>query len=124
MADAISHVCAYALRKRDTGAKDASTFSSASGVMMNDDNESSASQDTELTVRVAADQTLLQALRAVGVDVASDCEEGLCGSCEVHVIEGEIDHRDKVLSSSKRAANTRMMSCCSRAKGKKLVLAL
>src|ERR1700751_4304935 len=98
MADAISHVCAYALRKRDTGAKDASTFSSASGVMMNDDNESSASQDTELTVRVAADQTLLQALRAVGVDVASDCEEGLCGSCEVHVIEGEIDHRDKVES--------------------------
>jgi cytochrome P450/ferredoxin-NADP reductase len=81
-------------------------------------------QDTELTVRVAADQTLLQALRAVGVDVASDCEEGLCGSCEVHVIEGEIDHRDKVLSSSERAANTRMMSCCSRAKGKKIVLAL
>jgi ferredoxin len=81
-------------------------------------------QDTKLLVHVAPDQTLLQALWAVGVDVASDCEEGLCGTCEVHVLDGEVDHRDMVLSAPERAASSRMMVCCSRAKSKKLVLAL
>lgn len=80
--------------------------------------------DSELVVEVAADRTLLQALRAAGVDVPSDCEEGLCGACQVAVIEGEIDHRDKVLTATERAGQDRLMSCCSRAKGKRLVLAL
>ncbi|HEX8758017.1 MAG TPA: cytochrome P450/oxidoreductase [Steroidobacteraceae bacterium] len=82
-------------------------------------------QDSRLTIQVPTDRTLLQALRASGIDIPSDCEEGLCGTCEVAVIEGDIDHRDKVLSAAERAANTRMMTCCSRAcMGKKLVLAL
>jgi cytochrome P450/ferredoxin-NADP reductase len=82
-------------------------------------------QDSGLTVRVPPDRTLLQALRGSGIDLPSDCEEGLCGTCEVAVVEGDIDHRDKVLSATERAANTRMMTCCSRAcVGKKLILAL
>ncbi|MBN9116677.1 MAG: 2Fe-2S iron-sulfur cluster binding domain-containing protein, partial [Pandoraea sp.] len=58
------------------------------------------------------------------IDVQSDCEEGLCGSCEVQVLEGDVDHRDVVLTRAERDANTKMMSCCSRACGKSLVLAL
>ena len=81
-------------------------------------------KDSQLSVQVPADQTLLEALRGVGVDVPSDCEEGLCGTCEVNVIAGEIDHRDKVLSSAERADGRRMMTCCSRSRGSKLVLAL
>ena len=81
-------------------------------------------QDSRLTIQVAADQTLLQALRAVGVDLPSDCEEGLCGTCEVGVLAGGIAHRDKVLSAAERAQGTRMMTCCSRARGGTLVLAL
>ena len=82
-------------------------------------------RDTSLTVQVPSNKTLLQALRAAGVDVPSDCEEGLCGTCEVSVIDGEVDHRDKVLSASERAINRRMMTCCSRARcGKRLILAL
>ncbi|MEC9482555.1 MAG: cytochrome P450, partial [Halomonas sp.] len=81
-------------------------------------------EDSELNVPVAADQTVLQALRAVGVDVPSDCEEGLCGTCEVAVVEGEVDHRDKVLTEAERAENRRMMTCCSRARGGRLVLGL
>ena len=73
---------------------------------------------------VPADQTLLTALRAANIDVQSDCEEGLCGSCEVQVLEGDVDHRDVVLTRAERDANTKMMSCCSRACGKSLVLAL
>jgi ferredoxin len=81
-------------------------------------------KDSQLSVQVSADQTLLEAVRAVGVDVPSDCEEGLCGTCEVNVIAGEVDHRDKVLSGAERAEGRRMMACCSRARGGKLVLAL
>lgn len=72
--------------------------------------------DSELTLTVPRDRTLLQTLRSANIDVASDCEEGLCGSCEVAVVEGEVDHRDVVLSRSDREQNRRMMSCCSRAK--------
>ncbi|MEQ9695107.1 cytochrome P450/oxidoreductase [Shimia sp. SDUM112013] len=83
-----------------------------------------ALKDSGLTLSVGNDQTLLDALTAAGVDVPCDCNEGLCGTCEVAVLEGEIDHRDKVLSSEERDGQDRMMACCSRAKGGKLVLGL
>jgi ferredoxin len=81
-------------------------------------------KDSGFTLTVPAGETLLATLRRANVDVQSDCEEGLCGSCEVRVIDGDIDHRDLVLTKSERQTNQRMMACCSRAKGSKLVLAL
>jgi cytochrome P450/ferredoxin-NADP reductase len=81
-------------------------------------------KDSDVDVHVPADKTLLQALQAAGFDVPCDCNEGLCGTCEVSVIDGRVDHRDKVLTKSERAANTRMLACCSRAADKNIVLAL
>jgi cytochrome P450/ferredoxin-NADP reductase len=81
-------------------------------------------KDSGMRISVASNQTLLQALQSAGVDVPSDCAEGLCGTCEVALLDGEVDHRDKVLSKAERAANQRMMSCCSRAKGQKITVAL
>ena len=81
-------------------------------------------RDSGLTLKVRADQTLLDALRQANIDVQSDCQEGLCGSCEVRVIEGDIDHSDSVLTRSERLANDRMMTCCSRARGERLVVDL
>lgn len=76
-------------------------------------------------MEVPAGQTLLSALRGANIDVQSDCEEGLCGSCEVRVLAGQVDHRDVVLTRSEREANQRMMACCSRAcGGGRLVLEL
>ena len=81
--------------------------------------------DSGLKLHVPPDRTLLSVLRGAGIDLPSDCEEGLCGTCECAVAEGEIDHRDKVLSASERAAGDRMMTCCSRARdGKPLKIAL
>ena len=77
-----------------------------------------------MVLPVRADQTLLSALRAANIDMESDCEEGLCGSCEVRVLGGEIDHRDLVLTRAEREAGGKMMSCCSRAKGGRLVVDL
>lgn len=77
-----------------------------------------------LTLEVPPDRTLLEVLRAANVDLPSDCEEGLCGTCEVEVLEGRVDHRDAVLSRAERAQNRKMMACCSRAAGPRLVLGL
>jgi cytochrome P450/ferredoxin-NADP reductase len=81
-------------------------------------------KDSGITLTVAADQTLLDALRGANIDVQSDCCEGLCGSCEVMVIEGEIDHRDVVLTRGERESGDRMMACCSRARGGRIALCL
>ncbi|NVM88861.1 cytochrome P450/ferredoxin-NADP reductase [Variovorax sp. SG517] len=81
-------------------------------------------KDSGLVLTVPPDQTLLTALRAANVDVQSDCEEGLCGSCEVRVLAGKVDHRDVVLTRVERDANTKMMACCSRACEGRLVLEL
>ncbi|WP_051306696.1 PDR/VanB family oxidoreductase [Massilia alkalitolerans] len=75
-------------------------------------------------LRVPAGATILQVLQENGVAVDSSCEAGICGCCEVAVLEGEVDHRDEVLTASQRASNTSMMVCCSRAKCERLVLDL
>jgi cytochrome P450/NAD(P)H-flavin reductase/ferredoxin len=81
-------------------------------------------KDSGLLVKVPANQTLLTALRSANIDIQSDCGEGLCGSCEVKVLSGKVDHRDVVLTRSEREANNKMMACCSRAAGMKLILEL
>ncbi|SNS99737.1 Cytochrome P450 [Noviherbaspirillum humi] len=81
-------------------------------------------KDSGITLQVPADQTLLAALRGANIDVQSDCGEGLCGSCEVRVLSGQVDHRDVVLTRAERDANSKMMACCSRAACGKLVLEL
>lgn len=80
--------------------------------------------DSGLELTVPPDQTLLDVLRARGFDVPSDCEEGLCGTCQVGVLSGAIDHRDRALGAAEKAAGDRMLVCCSRAKGDRLVLRL
>lgn len=81
--------------------------------------------DSGMTLQVAADETLLDVILAAGIDIGCDCREGLCGSCEVAVVEGDIDHRDVVLTRTERAESKRMMSCVSRAKaGRKIKLSL
>ncbi|MBY6261194.1 oxidoreductase [Azospirillum sp. 412522] len=75
-----------------------------------------------VTVTVAAGTSILEALDAAGVAVDSSCEQGICGTCETTVLEGEPDHRDSVLSKAERAAGKTMMLCVSRALSARLVL--
>src|SRR5690606_4609761 len=82
-------------------------------------------RNSGLTLTVPNDISLLDTLRANNIDVQSDCEEGLCGVCEVAVVSGDVDHRDSILSPAEGRENQRMMACCSRARnGGKLVLEL
>ena len=56
-----------------------------------------------------------------GVEILTGCQDGKCGTCVVKVLEGEVDHRDSILSDEKRAQGW-MCACVSRARGDKLVL--
>jgi vanillate O-demethylase ferredoxin subunit len=68
--------------------------------------------------------TILDSLEEIGIEPPYSCREGVCGTCEVAVLEGIPDHRDLVLSAAEKAENKRMMICCSGAKSSKLVLDL
>lgn len=76
------------------------------------------------TVTVPADMSILDAIEQAGHSTMSSCEEGVCGTCEVPVLSGAIDHRDSVLNNRQRAAGDKMMICVSRARGPRLVLDL
>jgi ferredoxin len=75
-----------------------------------------------VTLTVPADRSLLSVLDRSGVAISSSCEQGVCGTCEVAVLEGEVEHRDSILSAAERAAGRSMMACVSRARGSRLVL--
>ncbi|WP_329269630.1 PDR/VanB family oxidoreductase [Streptomyces pseudovenezuelae] len=79
---------------------------------------------TGTTVTVAPDVSVLDAVRATGVEVLFSCTEGTCGTCETDVLDGTPDHRDSVLTDEEREAGETMMICVSRCRGKKLVLDL
>lgn len=73
---------------------------------------------------VPAGKTILATLNDAGVEVRTSCAEGVCGTCETRVLGGVPDHRDRILTTAEREANTKMMVCCSGSKSEKLVLDL
>lgn len=73
---------------------------------------------------VPPEKSILDCLIAAGCDPMFDCQRGECGVCAVPVIEGEIDHRDYVLSESEKREGKTIQVCVSRCKGRRLVLDL
>ena len=58
------------------------------------------------------------------VPVPWSCSQGVCGTCVTPVLDGEVEHRDAVLSPEVKASNCAMTLCVSRAKGDRVVLDL
>jgi tetrachlorobenzoquinone reductase len=77
-----------------------------------------------VVVHVGPDDNALDVVREVVRNHPYSCHEGMCGSCEVSVLSGKVDHRDDVLSDEERAANDVMMLCVSRALSDRLVIDL
>ncbi|ADO49057.1 PDR/VanB family oxidoreductase [[Enterobacter] lignolyticus] len=74
---------------------------------------------------VPEDKTILQIIennKAAKVECL--CREGVCGTCETTILEGEADHRDQYFSIEEQNSQKSMLICCSRAKSKRLVLDL
>jgi vanillate O-demethylase ferredoxin subunit len=81
-------------------------------------------QRSRCTIPVPAGASIVDALGAHGIEVATSCREGVCGTCMTGVIAGTPDHRDAFLSEKERKAGDKIMLCVSRAKSRQLVLDL
>ncbi|WP_240607094.1 PDR/VanB family oxidoreductase [Cryobacterium aureum] len=77
-----------------------------------------------LALTVPPEKSILQVVEEAGVSVLSSCQEGTCGTCETSVLEGQVDHRDSVLTPAEQKANDTMFICVSRAACPRLVLDL
>ena len=79
---------------------------------------------TQASYTVPAEKTILQVLAEHGIEVATSCSQGVCGTCITGVLDGPPDHRDAFLSDKERKSCDKMMLCVSRATSERLVLDL
>ncbi len=75
-------------------------------------------------LHIPTDKSILDVLIEQGCDPLFDCKRGECGVCATTVLQGEIDHRDYVLTERERVANNLMYPCVSRSRSAVLVLDL
>lgn len=74
--------------------------------------------------QVPPERSILQVLLEHDIQVPYSCEQGVCGTCVVRVLQGTPEHRDLYFSDSEKRANDQMLTCCSRSAGAHLVLDL
>lgn len=79
---------------------------------------------TGAVVTVAKDESIVEALRRVDVDVITSCAQGVCGTCETGILRGVPDHRDSLLTEAERAESRCLFPCISRSISDRLVLDL
>lgn len=79
---------------------------------------------TGRTLPVPREKSVLEVLEAAGVDIASSCQQGVCGTCVTRVLEGVPEHWDLYLTPEEQQANDRFCPCISRSASPLLVLDL
>lgn len=68
--------------------------------------------------------SLLETLLNNNIQAPYSCKIGGCGSCQIDVLDGGIDHRDFFLSDKEKNEGNTMLTCVSRAKSGCLVIDL
>jgi ferredoxin-NADP reductase len=81
-------------------------------------------QRSGLTLQVPPGKSVFDVVSDAGISVLGSCFEGVCGTCEQAVLDGDVDHRDSILSDEEREANEYMMICVSRCRSSRLTLDL
>lgn len=76
------------------------------------------------TIHVSGEQTMLEALEDANLEPTSMCRGGVCGACETTLVEGQVEHRDHVLTPAEKAGMRSMMICVSRAACERIVIDL
>jgi vanillate O-demethylase ferredoxin subunit len=79
---------------------------------------------TGIELPVPRGRSILEVVRAAGVEVDASCEQGVCGTCLTRVLDGVVDHRDLYLMDSERCKNDKMTICVSRSKSPRLRIEL
>ena len=73
-------------------------------------------------VAVDADQTVLDALTQAGIAVDSSCGRGVCGACELRVVDGVPAHLDSVMSDELKDEMQIFYPCVSRSKTEEITV--
>jgi vanillate O-demethylase ferredoxin subunit len=63
-------------------------------------------------------RSIADVMLEAGADIEVSCEQGMCGTCLVDVVAGDIEHRDIYQTDAEKALNQRIALCCSRARGR------
>ena len=71
---------------------------------------------------IPEDSSIVEVLHENGIDHPVSCEQGICGTCIVKVLDGDPDHRDEILTDSDRNEVGEFTPCCSRSFSDVLVL--
>lgn len=71
---------------------------------------------SDRTLHVPADVSALEVLQAAGVPIDSGCGHGSCGTCTTDYVEGDVIHKDTILSLADRERE--FCPCVSRARGR------
>jgi ferredoxin-NADP reductase len=81
---------------------------------------------SKIEVNVPAEMSMLEAIESAGVEADYLCRGGVCGRCEVNVLEsdGALLHHDHFLTDAEKASGKKIMLCVSRARCDRLVLDL
>lgn len=72
--------------------------------------------------QIPPDRSIVEVLREGGADIDTSCQEGICGTCIMTVLEGTPEHRDSVLTRSEKESGEQIVTCVSRCAGGRLVL--
>jgi ferredoxin len=73
-------------------------------------------------VAVAADVSIASALNAAGVPIQTSCGKGVCGTCELRVVEGTPAHLDSVMPDSDKDKLGVFYPCVSRIVGSEITV--
>ncbi|WP_120969762.1 PDR/VanB family oxidoreductase [Comamonas sp. lk] len=74
-------------------------------------------------IDVPAGTSMLDGLIAAGCDPLFDCRRGECGMCAVHMLDGEVEHRDYALSDEQHSEGL-VCICVARARSNRITLDL
>ncbi|MEY2662541.1 MAG: hypothetical protein RIQ35_858 [Pseudomonadota bacterium] len=60
-------------------------------------------QSTGQRFVVSRTESLCDALASAGIEIATSCQSGLCGTCKTRYIRGQVEHNDCILSDAEHA---------------------
>jgi vanillate monooxygenase ferredoxin subunit len=73
-------------------------------------------------ITIPKDKSVVEALRAVGIDIPVSCEQGVCATCLTNIVSGVPDHRDLILTKQEHESGKIFTPCVSRSLSDVLVI--
>ncbi len=73
-------------------------------------------------INVQKNQTVLQAAKQADIDPPYSCESGVCGACQAHLVEGQVQMKNNLVLSEEELNKGVILTCQSLAKSPQLTI--